>query len=113
MSEKTRGKVTGEMRGKMMKKMSEKTRGTKLLIVFLIIAFLVSCRAEIDLTKPEDQSIKSWGDLFAAYWSGMDHYYLYWDVDKTDWNVIWDTYIPKFDALGTTFNKTNSDKAST
>jgi hypothetical protein len=24
---------------------------------------------------------------------------LYWDIDKTDWNAVWDTYKPKFDAL--------------
>jgi hypothetical protein len=76
----------------------------KIALTVLVTLCITSCRPEISLTKPEDYKIKTWGDMFTSFWSGMDHYYLYWDVDKTDWNAVWDNYKPKFDAMG---NKAN------
>ncbi|MDR2842580.1 MAG: hypothetical protein LBV52_05210, partial [Spirochaetaceae bacterium] len=69
------------------------------LLLCAVFFMCVSCRPSMDITQPDKASIGSWSDLFTAYWSGMDHYYLYWDIDKTDWNAVWDTYKPKFDAL--------------
>ncbi|GHV39136.1 hypothetical protein AGMMS49546_10690 [Spirochaetia bacterium] len=88
--------------------MKTKQYASKLLFIFGLLAFLVSCRPTIDLTRPEDtlvdyrsKGVVDFGIEFQNFWSGMNHNYLYWDVDPTDWDAVYDIYKPKFDELGT------------
>jgi hypothetical protein len=43
----------------------------------------------------------SYTDIFSAVWKGINVNYVFWDIESTDcWDTAWDTYKPKFDALG-------------
>ncbi|GHV76063.1 hypothetical protein AGMMS49942_08840 [Spirochaetia bacterium] len=81
---------------------------SKLRVLFFGIAvFLSSCRPVINLDRPGDYDMGAgmFGKVdfsleFKSFWSGMNHHYLYWDIDSTDWDWVYDTYRPKFEALG-------------
>ena len=80
----------------------------KKVILFLgIVVFLSSCRPVINLDRPGDYAmgVDASGTInfpleFKSFWSGMNHYYLYWDIDPTNWDQVYDEYQPKFEALG-------------
>jgi len=41
----------------------------------------------------------TFNDTFEAYWNGMNKNYLFWDLDKTNWDLIYQNYKPKFQKL--------------
>lgn len=88
--------------------MKDKRNVSKLtVLLFGIAVFLSSCRPVIHLDRPGDydMAMGMFGKVnffleFKSFWSGMNHNYLYWDIDSTDWDRVYDTYWPKFEALG-------------
>jgi hypothetical protein len=84
-----------------------KTMGIRAIVLVLVVAVTVSCRQDIDLQRPEDRALVINNDevvdfsrSFEAYWQGMNHNYLFWDKDPTDWDAVYDTYSGKFKDLG-------------
>lgn len=73
-----------------------------LSLLFVIISVMTSCRKESPVVvKPSDQVIGEayWTDVFQTYWDGMNYNYVFWDIDKTDWDDIYNVYKPKFNKL--------------
>lgn len=79
--------------------------------VLMAVCVLAACRDEMpDMQNPRtDANIYNWSQLFESYWSGMNYNYVFWDIDPTDWDAVYDEYKPKFDALA---DKGFSDKAT-
>jgi C-terminal processing protease CtpA/Prc len=90
---------------------------------FAAVAALGACRPTLDLT-PVDSSdgrtdghtyltaSNSYADIFKAFWQGMDTNYVFWDVEPTGyWDEVWNTYKPKFDALGA-YNVTDTSESA-
>ena len=77
--------------------------------VLMAVCVLAACRDEMpDMQNPRtDINIYNWSQLFDSYWSGMNYNYVFWDIDPTDWDAVYDEYKPKFDALA---DKGFSDK---
>ena len=77
--------------------------------VLMAVCVLAACRDEMpDMQNPRtDINIYNWSQLFESYWSGMNYNYVFWDIDPTDWDAVYDEYKPKFDALA---DKGFSDK---
>jgi hypothetical protein len=37
--------------------------------------------------------------VFESYWKGIDENYMFWDIETVDWNNMYKTYKPRFEAL--------------
>lgn len=70
-----------------------------LLITLLLSCTILSCRQNPQLQSPTDDPSSSWRGVFISYWQGMNHSYSFWDIDPTDWDKVYDEYLPKFEAL--------------
>jgi hypothetical protein len=77
-----------------------------LLVFFITVS---SCRLALSVERSVDYSvfpvdgnleIYDFPVIFKNFWSAMNHNYVYWDRDPTDWDAIYDIYKPKFDLLG-------------
>lgn len=69
------------------------------LMLFFLSYFSYSCKDEI-FEVPNTPSNGS--ELFDAFWGKMNSNYVYWDIDSTDWDKIYNTYKPKFENLDIT-----------
>jgi hypothetical protein len=65
----------------------------------------------VNLDRPEDYiragantdpSAITWASVFESYWTGMNNNYLFWSIDPTDWDKVYDDYQGKFAALDVT-----------
>jgi len=75
-----------------------RSKGWMLLLAALLA--LTSCKREI--LKPEllsNYEGNSLGEMFQAFWSGMNSNYLFWDEETIDWDSVYRAYKPKFDSL--------------
>jgi hypothetical protein len=84
----------------------------KLFFLLLPGAFLFGCRPVVELEAPNDyynmiiEGNTRLSTIFEGFWHGMNNNYVFWDVDHTDWDAVYDRYYPKFEALGTLKNTT-------
>lgn len=78
------------------------------VLIAIIALSSTSCREDIpQLNRPEDWLFTGgYADEFEMYWSAMNHNYVFWDVDPTDWDEVHRIYKAKFEAL-------DQDKEST
>lgn len=59
-----------------------------------------SCRKEgEELLNPNARYANSYAQQFDAVWHGIDNCYVFWSRDNTDWDAIYETYKPKFEAF--------------
>lgn len=78
----------------------------KYIILGILLAITVtSCRQKQPLVlHPSDKLVYPvatyWTDVFESYWDAMNYNYVFWDIDQTDWDEVYDVYKPKFNALG-------------
>jgi carboxyl-terminal processing protease len=62
--------------------------------------FLASCRKDVPSTNFSKTTVSNnFGDLFEAYWNGMNSNYVFWSIDTTDWDRVHNQYKPLFAAL--------------
>lgn len=67
----------------------------------LLAGSLASCRKEAPaLQNPNETRCSTWLEVFDYYWDGMNCSYAFWDIDPTDWDEVYTTYRPRFEALG-------------
>ncbi|MCW3462859.1 S41 family peptidase [Chitinophaga nivalis] len=72
----------------------------KYILFFSILLLASSCRKENpDLNKPEDYIEGNFSEVFDSYWNGMNNNYVFWDIDTTNWDRVYDTYKPLFAKL--------------
>ena len=84
----------------------------KRLSVFLclVIAFtlLAGCRNPVNIHRPNDynQFGFSFSGDFESFWSAMNLYYSFWDVEPVRyWDSVYVTYKPMFDSLQNRYNR--------
>jgi len=87
----------------------------KTIALALFSAFVFfGCREEVNLQDPYDYYNKDniyktkWSDIFEGFWTGMNNNYVFWDIDTTNWDAVYDTYMPYFQSLGTFIQTTDS-----
>lgn len=73
-----------------------------ILLASACILALAGCRKEMpQMQNPRtDENIYDWSQLFESFWNGMNYNYVFWDIDPTDWDAVYDEYQPKFEELG-------------
>ncbi|HIW09903.1 MAG TPA: hypothetical protein H9888_00230 [Candidatus Rikenella faecigallinarum] len=75
-----------------------------LFVALMLISGAVSCRRQApELTNPNDLRVntESPSQVFLAFWQGMNNSYGFWDIDPTDWDAVYDHYLPIFERLDT------------
>lgn len=57
---------------------------------------LTGCRKEMpQMQNPRTEVyITNWTQLFESFWNGMNYNYVFWDIDPTDWDAVYDEYHP-------------------
>ena len=70
-------------------------------LLFFLAAALPSCRKDApELMNPgETELSQTPSQVFKAFWHGMNNSYGFWDIDPTDWDRVYDEYLPLFEAL--------------
>ena len=74
------------------------------IILLAIIAMIFSgCRKEADyhpyIGETDQLAYDSYSSQFEYLWKCISTGYVFWDVDKTDWDAVYDEYMPKFNEL--------------
>ena len=74
------------------------------IIILAFIALIFSgCRKEADyhpyIGENGDLAYDSYSTQFEYLWKCLRTGYVFWDVDKTDWDAVYNEYMPKFAAL--------------
>lgn len=74
------------------------------IIVLAILALVFSgCRKEADyhpyIGENSTLAYNSYATQFEYIWKCVSTGYVFWDIDKTDWDAVYDEYMPKFEAL--------------
>ncbi len=67
----------------------------------LAIAF-PGCRKDApELLNPNNgaQLLRTPSQIFESFWHGMNNSYAFWAIDPTDWDAVYDEYLPRFRAL--------------
>ena len=68
-----------------------------------IALFLCSCRKESDYVPYIGESHKlaynTYEEQFIFLWKSISTGYVFWDVDSTDWDAVYDHYLPQFKEL--------------
>ncbi|MDY2815029.1 MAG: S41 family peptidase [Bullifex sp.] len=74
----------------------------KLIIFIMLSALLLSaCSNEFNPKAPYEYADDgTWEGIFSGFWHGMNENYVFWDVDDTDWDEVYKTYLPLFQELG-------------
>lgn len=70
-------------------------------LLLSLAAALPSCRKDApELTNPNEfQLTRTPSQVFKVFWHGMNNSYGFWDIDPTDWDRVYDEYLPLFEAL--------------
>lgn len=68
----------------------------KLCIVTIVFC---CCKKTISSNPAQNRTPKTFGEVFDDYWKEMNRNYVYWDIDKTNWDVTFDNYRPLFNKL--------------
>ncbi|PWT74828.1 MAG: hypothetical protein C5B59_10280 [Bacteroidetes bacterium] len=59
--------------------------------------FFSACKKEISTPNPPSSYTGSnFNDLFDAFWNGMNNNYVFWDIDTTNWDRVYNQYKPIF-----------------
>ena len=69
------------------------------LFVVAMSILLGACRKEVNTERVTSYYGKSWSEIFEAFWNGMNTNYIFWDIEKVDWNNMYKTYKPRFEDL--------------
>lgn len=76
---------------------------------------LSSCQRITDLQRPEDyayhlpEDAGRWERTFTGFWTGMDNNYVFWDIDPTDWEKVYQSYRSRFIALDALKNTSKAE----
>ena len=76
-----------------------------IILLSLIALIFGGCRKEADyhpyIGETDYLAYDSYSSQFEYLWKCISTGYVFWDVDDTDWDAVYCTYIPKFQALDT------------
>lgn len=73
------------------------------LLILSVIFVLTSCRKKADyvpyIGEVTSMAYTSYTEQFKVLWNNINTGYVFWDVDKTDWDEVYKKYVPEFEAL--------------
>ena len=74
------------------------------VFLFVFVALVFSgCRKEADyhpyIGETDKLAYDSYASQFEYIWKCLSTGYVFWDVDETDWDAVYEEYMPKFRAL--------------
>lgn len=74
------------------------------IIILALIALIFSgCRKDADyhpyIGETDKLAYDSYSTQFEYLWKSLSSGYVFWDVDETDWDAVYEEYMPKFHAL--------------
>lgn len=77
-----------------------------LALLLSLAAALPSCRKEApELMNPNDAQLMEYpSQMFTTFWHGMNYSYGFWDLDPTDWDRVYDEYLPRFEEMDKVFD---------
>lgn len=78
-------------------------RKISLLILVAIALTFSSCRKTPDYVPYIGETTKlaysTYAEQFDVIWNNINTGYVFWDVDETDWDEVYERFIPQFEAL--------------
>lgn len=84
----------------------------QLLFIAILATMFVGCRQKGDVyfdpNDPMNMSYSTYATQFDVIWRSMNMYYMFWSEDSTDWDNIYTTMRPKFEALDEAYKADNS-----
>lgn len=85
-----------------------KTIMKKSILYILLTALIVTgCRQKGDVYFDPNESLNmqydTYADQFDAIWRGINTHYVFWSEDKTNWDEVYQTMLPKFRALDSAY----------
>lgn len=88
---------------------------TLLLLTVLLTFCLTSCRQASSVIQNPNQVLATsltptYAARFDYFWRALNSHYVFWDIDSTDWDAVYNTYLPKFEELDKTVNAASEDK---
>ncbi|MBN9380429.1 MAG: hypothetical protein J0H74_06670 [Chitinophagaceae bacterium] len=66
------------------------------ILLYVILSF-AACRKSV--SGPTRTGPANFTDVFDQFWEGMNTHYVYWDIDTTHWDAIYQQYRPLFARL--------------
>lgn len=84
-----------------------------LLIILAAIALIFSsCRKTPDyipyIGETSRLAYSTYAEQFDVLWNNINTGYVFWDVDETDWDAVYEKYMPQFEALDQRIEDGNS-----
>ncbi len=91
-----------------------KNKSILILLISLLLFSTASCRKDspnvifpvAGIGIVEDEFY--WENVFQSYWDIMNHSYVFWMADETDWDEVYETYMPKFKELSSLYETTEA-----
>lgn len=78
-------------------------RKISLIILAAIALTFASCRKTPDyvpyIGAPSKFAYSTYAEQFDILWNNINTGYVFWDVDETDWDEVYEEFMPKFEAL--------------
>ena len=78
-------------------------RKISLIILAVIALTLGSCRKTPDYVPYIGETSKlaysTYAEQFDVLWNNINTGYVFWDVDETDWDAVYEKYMPQFESL--------------
>lgn len=76
----------------------------KILVLLAVVALaFTACRKEADyhpyIGETDALAYDSYTSQFEYLWNCISTGYVFWDVEETDWDAVYEEYMPKFQAL--------------
>lgn len=75
----------------------------RILYIALIMMAVTGCRERgdvyMDPNDPMNMSYTTYAEQFDIIWRGINTHYVFWSEDKTNWDDVYQTMMPKFRAL--------------
>jgi len=70
-----------------------------LLLVLLLSITIGACRKEVTTERITSYYGNSYSEIFEAFWNGMNTNYMFWDIEKVNWDNMYKTYKSRFEYL--------------
>lgn len=77
---------------------------TVLIIAVLMALCVLSCRQASTVVQNPNQieaalCLPTYASRFDYFWRALNSHYVFWDIDTTDWDTVYKTYLPKFEGM--------------
>lgn len=70
-------------------------------LLLTVVLLASACRKDApELTNPNEGTLLNTpSQVFETFWHAMNNSYVFWDIDPTDWDKVYEDYLPRFRAL--------------